>query len=61
MGKHMNKAKGRIKQAVGDLAGDKNLRREGVVDEVKGNAEDAAENAGRAVTEAGRAIKNVTK
>jgi uncharacterized protein YjbJ (UPF0337 family) len=34
-------AKGRVKQAAGDLTGDDSLRREGKVDEASGKAKDA--------------------
>ena len=33
-----DEAKGRVKQAVGDLTGDKDLKREGKVDELAGKA-----------------------
>jgi uncharacterized protein YjbJ (UPF0337 family) len=35
-----DQAKGRIKQAVGDLTDDKDMKREGKVDEVAGKAKD---------------------
>jgi uncharacterized protein YjbJ (UPF0337 family) len=35
-----DKSKGRVKQAVGDLTGDKELHREGKVDELAGKAKD---------------------
>lgn len=37
MGVNHDQAKGRIKQAVGDLAGNKDLRKEGKADERAGN------------------------
>ena len=37
----VNQVKGRIKQAVGDLAGDNSLRRSGTKDEVKGRLQEA--------------------
>ncbi|MEO5973988.1 MAG: CsbD family protein [Ilumatobacteraceae bacterium] len=36
-----DKAKGKVKQAVGDLTGNKKLRREGKIDEVAGRAKEA--------------------
>ena len=41
MGEIIDKTKGRIKQAVGDLTGDKKLKREGELDELKGTAKSA--------------------
>ncbi len=38
MGKEVDKAKGKIKQAVGDLTGNKDLKKEGKADERAGNA-----------------------
>jgi uncharacterized protein YjbJ (UPF0337 family) len=36
-------AKGRVKEAAGDLTGDKGLRREGKVDQASGKAKDGIE------------------
>jgi uncharacterized protein YjbJ (UPF0337 family) len=41
----MDQAKGRIKQAAGDLTGDEDLRREGKVDEMAGKAKDGLDKA----------------
>jgi uncharacterized protein YjbJ (UPF0337 family) len=41
MGEILDKAKGKIKQAVGDLTGDKELKHEGERDELKGKMEGA--------------------
>lgn len=41
----MDQAKGRVKQAAGDLTGDKDLRREGKVDEMAGKAKDGLDRA----------------
>ena len=41
-----DEAKGRIKEAAGDLTGDKDLQREGKVDQVSGKAKDAVDKAG---------------
>lgn len=38
-----DEAKGRIKQAAGDLTDDKDLKNEGKVDEMAGKAKDAVE------------------
>jgi uncharacterized protein YjbJ (UPF0337 family) len=54
MGEIIDKSKGRIKQAVGDLTGNKRLKREGQRDELKGRAEGAIEDVKRAVK---RAVK----
>ncbi len=37
-----DEAKGRVKQAAGDLAGDKDLKREGEIDEASGKAKSKA-------------------
>jgi uncharacterized protein YjbJ (UPF0337 family) len=42
MGEHLDKAKGKIKQGVGDATGDDKLKGEGVLDELKGHVEGAA-------------------
>jgi uncharacterized protein YjbJ (UPF0337 family) len=41
MGGDMDKAKGNLKQAGGDLTGDKDLKNEGKVDEAGGKAKNA--------------------
>lgn len=41
----LDKAKGRIKQAAGDLADDPTLKREGKIDELAGKVKDGVENA----------------
>ena len=40
-----DKAKGRVKEAVGALTGDRKLKREGKLDQAAGNVKDAAEKA----------------
>ena len=45
MSEFINKAKGKLKQAVAELTGDKRLKREGKTDEVKGKLEGAAAHA----------------
>ena len=41
MGEHLDKAKGKIKQAAGDATGDDKLKGEGVIDELKGHVNGA--------------------
>jgi uncharacterized protein YjbJ (UPF0337 family) len=41
-----DEAKGRVKEAAGDLTGDKDLKREGKVDRAEGSVKDAADKAG---------------
>jgi uncharacterized protein YjbJ (UPF0337 family) len=57
----IGQAKGRVKQAVGDLTGNKHLRTEGLADEAKGKVQEAAGKVrhaiGDAVTEIGKAVK----
>jgi uncharacterized protein YjbJ (UPF0337 family) len=56
MGENMDKAKGHVKEAVGDLTDDERLEREGKLDqasgEVKGAAEDVKDKVGEGVDEA---------
>jgi uncharacterized protein YjbJ (UPF0337 family) len=54
MGEIIDKVKGKIKQAVGGLAGDKKLESEGKWDEAKGNAKGAVEDVKHAVKEAAK-------
>ncbi len=53
MGENIDKAKGRVKQAAGDLTDDKDLKREGKADEAGGKAKgvvnDVKDKAGDAV------------
>ena len=57
MGEIIDKTKGKIKQAIGALTGDKDLKREGERDETKGKVEGAVER----VKDAGKAIKDAVK
>jgi uncharacterized protein YjbJ (UPF0337 family) len=43
MAGNTDEAKGRVKQATGDLTGDKDLKREGKVDKATGKVKDAAD------------------
>jgi uncharacterized protein YjbJ (UPF0337 family) len=45
MGEHMDKTKGKIKQAAGVLTGNEKLKREGKRDEVKGKVEGVVDDA----------------
>ncbi len=58
MGELTDKTQGKIKQAIGDLTGNKELKREGERDETKGKVEGAVEDVKRAVKDAGGAIKD---
>jgi uncharacterized protein YjbJ (UPF0337 family) len=53
MGENVDKAKGHVKEAVGDLTDNERLEREGKLDqmsgEVKGRAEDAKDKVGEGV------------
>jgi uncharacterized protein YjbJ (UPF0337 family) len=40
-----DKAKGRVKEAIGALTGDRKMKREGKIDQAAGNVKDAAEKA----------------
>ena len=54
----IDQAKGRAKQAVGDLTSDKDLKAEGQVDEAAGKVQEAI---GQIRREAGHAIEKVGK
>jgi uncharacterized protein YjbJ (UPF0337 family) len=41
MAGEVDKAKGHVKQAVGELTGDEDLKREGEIDEASGKAQEA--------------------
>jgi uncharacterized protein YjbJ (UPF0337 family) len=47
-----DEAEGRIKEAAGDLTGDKDLQREGKVDQASGKAKDAIDKASDKAKEA---------
>jgi uncharacterized protein YjbJ (UPF0337 family) len=51
MGK-VDEAKGRVKEAIGDLADDEDLKREGKIDRAVGKAKDVVEKAGKKVKDA---------
>jgi uncharacterized protein YjbJ (UPF0337 family) len=48
--KNVDKAKGRVKEATGALTGDKKLKDEGRVDQLKGSAKNAVDKVADAVT-----------
>lgn len=52
MGEILDKTKGKIKQAVGDLVGSDKLRREGERDEMKGKVKGAVKDVKEAVRDA---------
>jgi uncharacterized protein YjbJ (UPF0337 family) len=52
MGEIIDRVKGTIKKAVGTLAGDKQLKREGQVDEAKGKVKGVTEDVKHAVKDA---------
>jgi len=52
MGEFIDKNKGKVKQAVAALTGNKKLKREGERDELKGRAKGAIKDAKRAVKDA---------
>ena len=51
-GGDVDKAKGRVKEAAGDLTGDKGLQREGKVDQAGGKAKEGVEKATEKVKDA---------
>jgi uncharacterized protein YjbJ (UPF0337 family) len=54
MGEIIDTVKGKIKQAAGDLSGNKKLEREGKVDEAKGKVKGVVEDVKHAVKDAVR-------
>jgi uncharacterized protein YjbJ (UPF0337 family) len=54
MGEIIDKAKGKIKQAAGALAGDEKLRRQGKVDEASGKLKGAVEDVKHAIKSAAK-------
>lgn len=54
----IDQAKGRIKQAAGDLTGDKDLRREGKADEMAGKAKDGLDKAADKLRDAVDGVKD---
>ncbi len=58
MGSDMDKAKGRTKQAAGDVTGNEDLEREGERDETAGKAKDKIDKAGDKAGDAVDAVKD---
>lgn len=58
MGELIDKAKGKAKQAEGELTGDRSRKAEGVLDELKGKAKGAFEEAKTNIKEATRKQPN---
>lgn len=56
MGEQMDRAKGRAKEAAGDLTGDRDLQREGKADRMGG---DIKEKVGKVADKAGDAVDRV--
>jgi uncharacterized protein YjbJ (UPF0337 family) len=52
MGENVDKGKGRMKEAAGDLTGDRDLKREGKVDRAAGGVKDKAGKAADKVKDA---------
>ncbi|AGC48818.1 CsbD family protein [Myxococcus stipitatus] len=52
MGELLDKAKGKLKEVVGAVTGDRSLEAEGKVDRAKGEAKEKVEDAKRAVRDA---------
>jgi uncharacterized protein YjbJ (UPF0337 family) len=61
MGELIDKAKGKVKEVVGSLTGDKKLEREGKRDELAGVVEGAIADVKGVVKDAGHAIKDAVK
>jgi uncharacterized protein YjbJ (UPF0337 family) len=61
MGEHMDKTKGKIKQAAATLTGDAHLKREGERDEAKGRVKGAIDDAKHAAKDVKKSVKQVTK
>ena len=58
MGGFINKTKGKIKQAVGSLTGNQQLKQEGTLDELKGHAEGAGQAIKGAAQDTKKAVKD---
>lgn len=58
MGENLDKAKGKTKQAAGDLTGDDEMKNEGKVDEASGRAKGAIDSAKDKAGDAVDAVKD---
>ena len=61
MGEFIDKAKGIIKEVVGDVTGNKGLEREGERDQVKGQVERTVKDVKNAVKDSTEDVKNAVK
>ena len=61
MGELINKAKGKVKQAVGGLTGDRELKQEGESQEFKGKVQGAVEDVKHAVKGVVKDVKHAVK
>ncbi len=61
MGEFTDKAKGIIKEVVGDVTGNKGLKREGERDQVKGQVERTVKDVKNAVKDTTEDVKNAVK
>ncbi|HEY3547938.1 MAG TPA: CsbD family protein [Propionicimonas sp.] len=61
MGEILDKAKGKIKQAAGDLTGDKELKREGEKDELKGKMKGAVKDVEDVLKDAKHKLEKAVK
>ncbi len=58
MGEHLDKAKGKTKQAAGDLTGDDSLKNEGKADEASGKVKGAIDTAKDKASDAVDTVKD---
>lgn len=61
MGKRIDKAKGRAKQAVGSLTGNEKLKLEGQADELEGKVDGAVKDVKKVVKQATESVKKTLK
>jgi uncharacterized protein YjbJ (UPF0337 family) len=61
MGEFIDKAKGMIKEVVGDVTGNKGLKREGERDQIKGQVERTVKDVKNAVKDTTEDVKNAAK
>jgi uncharacterized protein YjbJ (UPF0337 family) len=61
MGGELDKAAGRVKEAAGDLTGDKDLKGEGAVQQTAGNVKDAGAKVGDKVRDAADTVAEKLK
>ena len=61
MGEFIDKAKGMIKEVVGEVTGNKELKREGEVDQIKGQFERTVKDVKSTVKDTTEDVKNVVK